>query len=55
MVYILIFVGILLFAIDFYRKAKRQNVKPFPEHWNKLLMEHVLYYQNLSEDKQLVF
>ncbi|WCO01269.1 M90 family metallopeptidase [Psychroserpens ponticola] len=55
MVYILIFVVILLFTIHFYRKAKRHSVKSFPEHWNKLLMENVLYYQNLSEDKQLVF
>ena len=45
----------LLFAIHFYRKAKRQSVKPFPEHWHKLLMENVLYYRNLSEDRQLVF
>uniref|UniRef100_UPI004048CA6B zinc-dependent peptidase n=1 Tax=Mariniflexile sp. TaxID=1979402 RepID=UPI004048CA6B len=35
--------------------AKRQGVKPFPEHWHKLLMENVLYYQNLSKDRQLVF
>tara|TARA_R110002050_G_scaffold209778_4_gene345764 strand:+ start:44 stop:823 length:780 start_codon:yes stop_codon:yes gene_type:complete len=55
MVYISIFVVILLFAIHFYRKAKRQNIKPFPEHWHKLVMENVLYYQNLSEDRQLVF
>lgn len=55
MVYILISVVILLLAIHFYQKAKLQSVKPFPEHWNKLLMENVLYYQNLSEDRQLVF
>ncbi|WP_445736297.1 M90 family metallopeptidase [Mariniflexile sp.] len=55
MVYILIFVVILLFAVHFYRIAKRQGVKPFPEHWHKLLMENVLYYQNLSKDRQLVF
>lgn len=55
MVYILIFVVILLFVVHFYRIAKRQGVKPFPEHWHKLLMENVLYYQNLSKDRQLVF
>ncbi len=55
MVYILIFVVILLFVVHFYRIANRQGVKPFPEHWHKLLMENVLYYQNLSKDRQLVF
>ena len=55
MVYILILVVILLFAIHFYRKAKRHSVKPFPEHWHKLLMENVLYYENLSKGRQLVF
>ena len=46
---------ILLFAIQFYRKAKRHSVKPFPEHWHKLLMKNVLYYKNLSNGRQLVF
>ena len=55
MVYILILVVILLFAIHFYRKEKRHSVKPFPEHWHKLLMENVLYYKNLSKGRQLVF
>jgi septation ring formation regulator EzrA len=55
MVYILILVVVLLFAIHFYRKAKRQSIQPFPEHWHKLLMENVLYYRNLSKVKQLVF
>ncbi len=55
MVYTLIFVVILLFAIHFYRKAKRQTVKPFPEHWQKLLMDNVLFYRNLSKNKQLIF
>jgi hypothetical protein len=55
MVYILILAVILFFAIHFYRKAKRHSVKPFPEHWHKLLMENVLYYRNLSKDRQLVF
>ncbi|WP_339666999.1 zinc-dependent peptidase, partial [Maribacter arcticus] len=46
---------ILLFAIHFYRKAKRNSVKPFPEHWHKLLVENVLYYKNLSKGRKLVF
>ena len=55
MVYILILVVVLLFAVHFYRKAKRQSIQPFPEHWHKLLMENVIYYRNLSKVKQLVF
>lgn len=52
---ILILVVVILFAIHFYRKGKRRSVKPFPEHWHKLLMENVLYYRNLSKGRQLVF
>lgn len=55
MIYILTLVVLLLFVIHFYRKTVRQTIKSFPEHWHRLLMENVLYYQNLSEDKQLVF
>jgi len=55
MIYILILVVILLFVIHFFRKAKRGSIEPFPEHWDKLLMENVLYYRNLSKERQLVF
>ena len=55
MVYILISVVIILFAIHFYRKARRRKVKPFPEHWHGLLLENVLYYRNLSKKKQQGF
>ena len=55
MVYILILVVILLFAIHFYRKAKRHSVKPFPEHWHELLMDNVLYYRNLPKERQAAF
>lgn len=55
MVYTLLLGVILIFVIHFYRKTKRNSVRPFPEYWNKLLMENVLYYQNLSKDRQLVF
>ncbi|TXK76275.1 zinc-dependent peptidase [Mesonia sp. K4-1] len=55
MAYILISVVIVLFAVHFYRKAKRHSVKPFPEHWHKLLTDNVLFYRNLSKDAQLIF
>lgn len=55
MVYIILLGVIIFFAVHFYRKAKRQKVKPFPEHWHGLLLENVLYYRNLSEEKQKVF
>jgi hypothetical protein len=54
MVYILILAVILFFAIHFYRKAKQQGIQPYSAHWHKLLMEKVLFYRNLSRDKQLV-
>jgi hypothetical protein len=51
-----IFLGmILFFGFYFFKKIKRQTIKPFPEHWHKLLMENVLYYRNLSKSRQLVF
>ncbi len=55
MAYIFISVVIVLFAVHFYRKAKRHSVKPFPEHWHKLLTDNVLFYRNLSKDAQLIF
>ena len=55
MIYILFFGVILLFVSHFFRKAKRHSVKPFPEYWHKLLIDNVLYYRNLSKDRQLVF
>ncbi|WP_419197727.1 zinc-dependent peptidase [Maribacter cobaltidurans] len=33
----------------------RKKVKPFPKHWHPLLMANVLFYQNLSGEKQVVF
>ncbi|WP_157365001.1 zinc-dependent peptidase [Arenibacter algicola] len=55
MVYIIISVVIILFTVHFYRKAKRHSVKPFPEHWHKLLMDNVQFYRNLSNNRQLIF
>ena len=39
----------------FIEKRKRHSVKPFPEDWHKLLMDNVLFYRNLSKDRQLIF
>lgn len=46
---------ILLLVVHFYRKAQRQKVQPFPEYWHKLLMDNVLFYRNLSNNRQLIF
>ncbi len=55
MVYVILLGVVIFFAFHFYRKARRRKVKPFPEHWHGLLLENVLYYRNLSEEKQEVF
>ena len=46
---------ILLLVVHFYRKAQRQKVQPFPEYWHSLLLDNVLYYRNLSKERQEVF
>ncbi|WP_428743262.1 zinc-dependent peptidase [Tenacibaculum sp.] len=52
----IIFLGLILFfGIYFFRKTKHRAIRLFPEHWHKLLIENVLYYRNLSKEKQLVF
>ena len=53
--YVILLGVILLLVVHFYRKAKRHSVKPFPEHWHKLLTDNVLFYRNLSKDAQLIF
>ena len=49
MVYILILVVILLFAIHFYRKAKRHSVKPFPEHRNLPKERQAAFQQRMMQ------
>ncbi|GMN05518.1 zinc-dependent peptidase [Croceitalea sp. MTPC5] len=53
--YVILLGVILLLVVHFYRKAKRQKVQPFPEHWHGLLLDNVLYYRNLSKERQTVF
>lgn len=55
MIYALIFGLTLLFLVYFISRIERKKVKPFPQHWHPLLMENVLFYRNLSKEKQVVF
>ncbi|WP_452600756.1 M90 family metallopeptidase [Pontimicrobium sp. MEBiC06410] len=55
MSYVILLSVILLLVVHFYRKAQRQKVQPFPKHWHELLLDNVLYYRNLSTEKQVTF
>ncbi|WP_338360046.1 M90 family metallopeptidase [Yeosuana marina] len=55
MTYIIFFGLILFFGIYFLRRTKHHAIRPFPEYWHRLLIENVLFYQNLSKEKQAVF
>ena len=55
MTYTLIFGLILLFMFFLVWRIGRKKVESFPEHWHSLLKENVLFYRNLSEEKQVVF
>lgn len=55
MQYTIILTIIIVLAVYFFSRIGRKRVKPFPNHWRPLLMNHVLYYRNLSKSKQVVF
>ncbi len=55
MTYTLIFGLILLFIFFLVSRIGRKKVESFTEQWHPLLKENVLFYRNLSTEKQLVF
>ncbi|WP_339652568.1 M90 family metallopeptidase [uncultured Maribacter sp.] len=55
MLYTIILTLIIVLAVYFFSRIGKKKVKPFPKRWHPLLMEHVLFYRNLSESKQVVF
>lgn len=56
MIYPLIVLAIVVFyLIYFYNYKKSRKVDAFPANWHDLLMKHVIFYKNLSEEEQKRF
>ncbi|WP_452601261.1 M90 family metallopeptidase [Pontimicrobium sp. MEBiC06410] len=55
MITFIIFGFLVGFAIIALSKIKRKPVATFPKDWHPILLEHVLFYRNLSASKQVLF
>lgn len=48
MIYIILFIGLVAFAVYAFNQNKKRSVQTFPEDWKALLTEHVHFYRELS-------
>ncbi|APY00125.1 M90 family metallopeptidase [Lacinutrix venerupis] len=55
MVYIIIFIGLVAFAVYAFTKTAQKKQEAFPKHWHKILTENVLFYSKLSKKNQKIF
>lgn len=55
MIYVILFIALVAFAVYSFTQNKKRPVKPFPEEWKPLLKENVLFYRTLSESEQKGF
>ncbi|MBW8242869.1 zinc-dependent peptidase [Muricauda oceani] len=55
MIYTIIFGLLLVLAVYYFSGIGKKKVKPFPNHWHPLLMDHVLFYRKLPKSEQAVF
>lgn len=55
MVYIILFVALVAFAIYAFTRNKNRPVETFPENWKTLLTEHVHFYRELSTVEKKTF
>jgi Mlc titration factor MtfA (ptsG expression regulator) len=55
MILIVFFWLLILFAMYSLYKNRQKKAKPFPKEWHASLLEYVIFYKDLSFDKQLVF
>ncbi|SNZ01314.1 zinc-dependent peptidase [Flagellimonas pacifica] len=55
MLYLVIFGLILLLIFYSISRIGKKKVAPFPQQWHPLLLERVLFYRNLSKERQEVF
>ncbi|CAM3278705.1 zinc-dependent peptidase [Aequorivita lipolytica] len=52
MIYFILFVLLVAFAVYAYIQNKKRPVENFPEAWKSILSEKVYYYQELSETEK---
>ncbi|QAA82809.1 zinc-dependent peptidase [Aequorivita sp. H23M31] len=55
MVYVIVFVVLVLFAIYAFWQNKKRPVQSFPKKWEALLYDNVLFYRNLSSAEKKRF
>ncbi|RMA57263.1 M90 family metallopeptidase [Ulvibacter antarcticus] len=55
MIYGILFIGLVLFAIYAFRLLRKKSVKAFPENWHAILIEKVHFYRDLSKVNQKIF
>ncbi len=55
MVYIILFIGLVAFAVYAFSKHRKRPVEGFPPYWHELLLQHVHYYRELSMNDQKLF
>lgn len=48
MIYIILFVVLVVFAIYAFKRNKKRPVQSFPKNWEPLLNDNVLFYRNLT-------
>ncbi|MFL9836219.1 M90 family metallopeptidase [Flavobacterium sp. ST-75] len=54
--YIISVAVIIIVALFFIlKKPKKAVAKPFPSHWHQLLLDNVLFYRNLTPERQTEF
>ncbi|WP_452224799.1 M90 family metallopeptidase [Lacinutrix chionoecetis] len=55
MVYLILFIALVGFAIYAFSKTAQKKQEPFPKHWHAILMDKVLFYANLSRRNKMAF
>lgn len=55
MIYLILFIVLVAFAIYAFKGNKKQNAKPFPDSWNALLSDNILFYRKLSNAEKKRF
>lgn len=55
MIYFLLFICLIAFAIYAFNRNRKRPVEDFPENWKALLIEHVHFYRELSSTEKKIF
>lgn len=55
MMYGILFIILVAFAIYAFTKTRQKKQEPFPKHWHPILMDKVVFYSKLSPPKRITF